>query len=354
MTSGNGFLPAGFSINAHADKGGNGGGNGGGGGSAGGKSSKASNGHGHKFGGQSRSTASIKRNSTKRGGHGSGRARNLGDFFGGVAGAARSALGLGHRTAKSESRSPGKLRGNGPATSNRPLAQKPIPVPQPRPADQPNFHAKLAGLNSLNRNYHAYLNANDPKMAAIQDYVLASVEYEIAAEDLEALQIELAAAAAAFAARLSGIEPYDGFSYEDLAVEELQARLDVLQTLDTTGLSNEEIAILEAERQDLEAALASSELAALQSAEAEVIELETDLTELQGAVTNEALEDALLAGANPNRVEQYGAEDYVDQEMLDWAKDLLGVGDAHGKIDEVRAVLESGETLTDEEIAASE
>ncbi|WP_163264332.1 hypothetical protein [Chelativorans alearense] len=356
MTSGTGFSPAALSIDAHAKNGGNGngGGNGGGGGNAGGKSSKASNGNGHKSGGKARSTAGIEHRSTKRGGQGSGGPRNLGEFVGGVFGAARNALGVGRKTAKSESRSTGKVRGNGPAAGNRVLAHKPIPVPQPRPDHESNFHAKLAGLNSLNRNYHAYLNANDPKMAAIQDYVLASAEYEIATEDLAALQIELAAAAEAFAALVGGIEPYDGFSYDDLTVEELHDRLDALQTIDTTGLTVDEIAILEAERQDLQTALASEELEAFQAAEAEAIELETDLTELEGAVTDEALEEALLAGANPNRVEQYGAENYVDQEMLDWAKDLLGVGDAHGKIDEVRTVLESEEPPRDEELVASE
>jgi hypothetical protein len=48
---------------------------------------------------------------------------------------------------------------------------------------------------------------------------------------------------------------------------------------------------------------------------------------------DEALKVALLDAANDNRVAEHG-DDYIDQEMMDWAKDLLGVGDAFGKIDE--------------------
>ena len=57
---------------------------------------------------------------------------------------------------------------------------------------------------------------------------------------------------------------------------------------------------------------------------------------------DEALKQALLDAANQNRVEQYG-DDYVDDEMMDWAKDVLGVGDELGKIDEVRESLEASE-----------
>lgn len=38
--------------------------------------------------------------------------------------------------------------------------------------------ADTAGLRSLNRNYHAYLNSNDPRMAAISAYAIAYAEFE--------------------------------------------------------------------------------------------------------------------------------------------------------------------------------
>jgi hypothetical protein len=36
----------------------------------------------------------------------------------------------------------------------------------------------FAGMNSLNRNYHAYMHSNDPRMAAVQAYVMAYAEFE--------------------------------------------------------------------------------------------------------------------------------------------------------------------------------
>jgi hypothetical protein len=41
-----------------------------------------------------------------------------------------------------------------------------------------NLTASAAGLNSLNRNYHAYMNSNDPRMTAISAYVMAYAEFE--------------------------------------------------------------------------------------------------------------------------------------------------------------------------------
>jgi hypothetical protein len=40
--------------------------------------------------------------------------------------------------------------------------------------------AKTPGLRSLNRNYHAYLNSKDPRMAAVAAYALAYAEFEVA------------------------------------------------------------------------------------------------------------------------------------------------------------------------------
>lgn len=79
------------------------------------------------------------------------------------------------------------------------LASVPLEKPNTRP-----IQAKLAGLNSLNRNYRAYLNSSDPRIAAIRDYALAYATYELvngvdtlptdAALDDEALRAALEAA----------------------------------------------------------------------------------------------------------------------------------------------------------------
>jgi len=54
-----------------------------------------------------------------------------------------------------------------------------VEVEEPALAEKPNLAAKLGGLNSLKRNYHAYLNSNDPRMAAIRDYVVAYAQFEL-------------------------------------------------------------------------------------------------------------------------------------------------------------------------------
>ena len=50
----------------------------------------------------------------------------------------------------------------------------------------------------------------------------------------------------------------------------------------------------------------------------------------------------MLDAANKNRVQQYG-DDYLDDNVMDWARDVLGVGDDFGKIDEVRESLETSD-----------
>lgn len=41
-----------------------------------------------------------------------------------------------------------------------------------------NVKSDTAGLSSLKRNYHAYLNSNDPRMAAISAYVISYAAFE--------------------------------------------------------------------------------------------------------------------------------------------------------------------------------
>ncbi|MHB0954265.1 MAG: hypothetical protein ACYC10_20405 [Allorhizobium sp.] len=119
----------------------------------------------------------------------------------------------------------------------------------PRLKDSPVLAAKLGGLNSLNRNYHAYLNSNDPRMAAIRDYVVAYAQFE------------------------------------------LDNGIDAIPT--------------------------------------------------DPALSDEALSAALLSAANKDISSVQQPDDMVvaDPEVVAWAKDVLGVGPAVGKIDQVRDVM---------------
>lgn len=205
------------------------------------------------------------------------------------------------------------------------------------PGKQKNLNARLAGLNSLKRNYHAYLNSQSPRMALIREYVINSAKLDLAVEaaaaaqaKADAAQLELDAAMAA----LGGITPYDGAApVSDPAA--LQDRLDAL----TAAGAPVDPAQLEAYNAELDAlsdAIAAAD--SLATAEQEAADAQATADAAAEGTTEEDLREALLAAANQNRVAEYG-DAYLDDGVLDWAKDVLGVGDAYGKIDQVKEVL---------------
>jgi hypothetical protein len=148
--------------------------------------------------------------------------------------------------------------------------------------DKPkNPRAELGRLNSWNRNYHAYMNSNDPHMAAVREYARNYIEYEGAVDRATAAQEALDALNGDFA-------------------------------LTDEPLSDEAKAQLAAANDELSAAL-------------------EEVARTEALVSDEALSEAILSGAN-----KATGEDYVDDQKLDWAKDLLGVGDSYGKIDQIR------------------
>ena len=190
-------------------------------------------------------------------------------------------------------------------------------VPEPK---EKSLHARLAGLNSLNRNYHAYLNSKDPRMESIRAFVMASANLDV-----------LGDAEADFQAKLdeANLQAFDNAPgvYDDPSLQDLQDRLDVLEN---TTVAPEDMEAWQAEVDGLKAVLGSEEAKALSEAEMQADIVGTD---------DEALREALVDAANRNRIAQYG-DDYVNDDVMDWAKDVLGVGDRVGKIDEVRETLE--------------
>ncbi|OCP00502.1 MULTISPECIES: hypothetical protein [unclassified Ensifer] len=77
-----------------------------------------------------------------------------------------------HRSQKSSS----KAKTSKPAKTEKvaksaPVVSDPLLDPVVTPGPTPGFR-------SLNRNYHAYLNSNDPKMAAVSAYAIAYAEFE--------------------------------------------------------------------------------------------------------------------------------------------------------------------------------
>ena len=163
-------------------------------------------------------------------------------------------------------------------------------------------------------------------MASIRAFVMASANLDIANANLVDAQTDFQAALDD--ANLQAFDQAPGV-YDDPSLQDLQDRLDVLEH---ATVAPEDMAAWQAEVDGLRAVLDSEEAQALSDAEqqAEAAAVGTD---------DEALREALVDAANRNRIAQYG-DDYVNDDVMDWAKDVLGVGDRVGKIDEVRETLE--------------
>ena len=191
------------------------------------------------------------------------------------------------------------------------VTELPEEAPLPEVKKQ-NLNARLAGLHSLNRNYHAYINSQDPRMASIRDYVMASANLD--PEEVGAA--EDAFGAVRDAANLGDLTTFDGTTQYagEPTLTDLEDRLAAIegQTVDP-DLQDELDAEVDALHQVLDSADAQ------------------DLADLTAGTDDEALRTALQDMAK-NRV--------VDDEMLDWAKDVLGVDDAVGKIDDIRGTLD--------------
>ncbi|MBB98770.1 MAG: hypothetical protein CML67_04445 [Rhodobacteraceae bacterium] len=221
---------------------------------------------------------------------------------------------------------------------------KATPASKPR---ERNLNAKLGGLNSLNRNVNAYLNANDPRMVTIREFIGNSIDYENALSDIETLERTVAEAREALDTALSGIDPSDDYSYEGKSLSELNERLGELNDIDQTTLSETEVETLEAEISALESALSSETAETLSKSEAELAELEGKIDDLEAAASDEALAEALKDMSNPGKNAGTDPDAEIDPEVLEWAKEVLGVGELDGRIDEVRAIREAEETNTD-------
>jgi hypothetical protein len=201
-----------------------------------------------------------------------------------------------------------------------------------------NLHAKLGGLNSLKRNINGLMNSADPRMDDIRAFVQASADLAAAQANLAQAQLDLAAAQGAYDLLAASLlpTPYDGdaTAYADTSLAALQTRLDLLNGLYATDAVLYADAGLEAAALSTTMGILSTsgELATLNTAQGNFDGFTAEVDAGLAATTDEMLIEALMVAANDNRVAQYG-DGYVDPELLDWAKQRLGVGDYEGLID---------------------
>lgn len=191
--------------------------------------------------------------------------------------------------------------------------------------------ADLGRLSSLKRNINGLMNSSDPKMAGIRAYVIANGTLVDAEAALDTAAADLAAAQSAYVSFVTSLGVGD---YPNLTPAGLQAELDAVNAalaaapedptlLDQQALLSSAIAAINA----------SPELANLITATEAEVAAQGDVMEAQDAVSEDALRDALLLAANPNR----RSEDYLTDEIMAWASNELGVGEANGLIDEYLA-----------------
>lgn len=207
--------------------------------------------------------------------------------------------------------------------SNKPAESQSAPIPKVR-----NFNAQLAGLNSLKRNINGIMNSSDPRMEGIRDILTAKADIEGAQSALDGLLGTQTTAQEAYQQLLDGytFTPYDGNAdaYADVSLASLQQRLDDLSGLEAPADPDEAQALadeINALTQAIDAIGNSTELSDLTQANADVADAQMTLDGLESATSDEALQAALLAAANDNRI----TEDYVSPEMLAWARETLGL-----------------------------
>ncbi|WP_434052322.1 MAG: hypothetical protein RDA78_24185 [Roseibium sp.] len=211
---------------------------------------------------------------------------------------------------------------------------------------QRNLNPRLERLNSLKRNYNAYINSNDPHLASVVAFVGASIEFQKASETLEMLSKDLDAARDTLLGlidktRLPADFDISGLSTQEIAdkvaqqITDLETQISQLESLDDTDLPDDAVPVsdqieaLQSQIDALNGVVESQTFADLQDAENELADAETNVAGLEDSVSDEALRDALAGMINDNRV------DAIDDEMVDWAREILD-----GKTEEFRNATE--------------
>ncbi len=357
--------------------GGNGGGGNKGGGNGGGKVAKTGSGKSSdkgSFGFFKKSGGSTKQ---AKSGSGKGIDKFLSDVFGSDKKSGKT------RTAN---RGSGKKLTKEQRTSLASVSATPTLSPNLK---EKNLHAKLGRLNSLQRNYHAYMNSNDPHLASVVDYINSTLDYEKAAAAFETLSTEYLdelAKIEELSKTLDGLEYLDGIGElegVDLAsmsedqlndyIAELEAQKAALVTeMENIDLNAEPVegeltpaelqAQLDGQIQSYEATIgalndisnnADVDLDGFQSLQSDYDTAQGELKDLEEASSEDALKQALIDMAQPNKIAEAGGEEaYLDSGVYDWASEVID-----GKIDQIRDATqdpEAAEAAVEEPDAAVE
>jgi hypothetical protein len=239
-------------------------------------------------------------------GNGNGRNDDGGDDRGNGNGKGNSDDARGNGNAD-ETRGNGNGNGNGNGGVTVANAET-LDATQPAGAGPQSLDARAAGLHAVNANLQAFIHASpNSRVGEIAAYAMAVVGEENAEAAVTAAQTEfdnaslaLNDASAAFAEDAAVLT--DQYGYTDTSAVALQDAKDALLLTDTSQMTPEEVAALNAEIAAIDEALASA--ADVETAQIAYNDAETALTEATDAAAEaEALAIAALdEAANANRV----------------------------------------------------
>ena len=256
----------------------------------------------------------------------------------------------GNKGNRGKSAGKGKAKANN-SSSTRGNRQYASLGPKPK-----NLHARLKGLNSLNRNINGLMNSSDPKMDLFREFVMAGADYEISLTDFAALVSDIETGGT-FDALLATLGLGTGASSQEIygkiaeltalstATEPVQgdylddaAYLIALAEWDPTGTDPEPVAGDHPDTNafnDAQSAWSTSTTDAadtLAVLDAGLVAAAADVTAAGDASSENALIEAMVAGLNATGAGPVTAED-MDPDMVDWVSAQMGVGDADGFID---------------------
>ena len=229
----------------------------------------------------------------------------------------------GNKGNRGKSAGKGKAKANN-SSSTRGNRQYASLGPKPK-----NLHARLKGLNSLNRNINGLMNSSDPKMDLFREFVMAGADYEISLTDFAALVSDIETGGT-LDALLATLGLGTGASSQEIygKIAELTALSTATEPVagdyPDTNAFNKAQSAWSTSKTD-----AADTLAVL---DAGLVAAAADVTAAGDASSENALIEAMVAGLNATGAGPVTAED-MDPDMVDWVSAQMGVGDADGFID---------------------
>jgi len=216
-----------------------------------------------------------------------------------------------------------------------------------------NVNAQLKGLNSLKRNINGLMNSSDPKMDGFRAFVLAGADAQAAQEALDSTQSAYDILTASYGTMLDDLglvlpsEPaeYDALlaDLQIIAGSAAPAPLDYTDDAGTFDQASYDAAVAKWSTDVATATKAIADYDAVLGASSQLATAQNAYDSAAGAISEDALIQAIVDGLNATGAGPVGPDD-VTQQMLDWVSQEMGVGEADGLMDDYLDGLEAADS----------